>query len=30
MNGSGLSAGDLALLRDNDGMFGGNGVWAIF
>lgn len=30
MNGNGLSAGDLALLRDNDGMFGGNGVWAIF
>lgn len=30
MNGSGLSAGDLALLRDNDGMFGGNGVWSIF
>ena len=30
MNGSGLSAGDLALLRDNDGMFGSNGVWAIF
>lgn len=30
MTGSGLSAGDLALLRDNDGMFGGNGVWAIF
>ena len=30
MNGRGLSAGDLALLRDNDGMFGGNGVWAIF
>ena len=29
MTGSGLSAGDLALLRDNDGMFGGNGVWAI-
>ena len=30
MNGNGLSAGDLALLKDNDGMFGGNGVWAIF
>lgn len=30
MNGTGLSAGDLALLKDNDGMFGGNGVWAIF
>lgn len=30
MNGSGLSAGDLALLRDNDGMFGGSNGWAIF
>lgn len=30
MNTSGLTAGDLALLRDNDGMFGGNGVWPIF
>ena len=26
----GLSAGDLALLRDNDGMFGGNGSWVFF
>ena len=26
----GLSAGDLALLKDNDGMFGGNGSWVFF
>lgn len=30
MTGSGLSAGDLALLKDNDGMFGGNGSWVFF
>lgn len=30
MNGTGLSAGDLALLRDNDGMFGGSGSWVFF
>ena len=30
MNTSGLTAGDLALLRDNNGMFGGSDSWAIF
>ena len=31
MTGTGLSAGDLALLRnDNDGMFGGSGSWVFF
>lgn len=30
MQGSSLSAGDLALLRDNNGMFGGDGSWVFF
>ena len=30
MQSSSLSAGDLALLRDNDGMFGGSSSWVFF
>ena len=30
MNNATLTAGDLALLRDGDGMFGGSNGWAIF
>ena len=30
MQGSGLTAGDLALLRDGDGMFGGGSSWVFF
>lgn len=31
MNGNtGLTAGDLALLRDNDGFMDGNGMWVFF
>ena len=30
MQNAGLSAGDLALLRDNDEAFGGNGAWVFF
>ena len=30
MNGTGLSAGDLALIRDNDGFMGANSSWIFF